>query len=301
MAPLDAHEDSGRVGLGLSVKACDGKSFRVRCESAALTVLDLKNLCAGHCGVAAAHQRLFFKGSELKDDQRLQETRLRENSTLFLTKAPSWKKEVDAAPEGKVPCAGGCGAHGSSRTDNFCPSCFAKQRQGDRDRMWSGILAEPPVDGPTDDKAVCAESDPDQHLLVVGAPVRLRGLQGAKGLNGRLGWIVKYLDDSARYSVKLKGEEGTKAVKAGNLRRLDNVAPLSASKVLVQKDTSRCWCCRRKCGLTGFQCRCGYTFCSKHRHAEDHACDFDHQRMGQELISKSNPKLQTKWDVLAGL
>eukprot|EP00971_Amphidinium_carterae_P055285 1089670-Amphidinium_carterae.1 len=44
-------------------------------------------------------------------------------------------------------------------------------------------------------------------------------------------------------------------------------------------------------GLTGFECRCGYFFCATHRHAEDHACSFDHKAHGQagltELLAPS--------------
>merc|ERR1712100_561280 len=119
------------------------------------------------------------------------------------------------------------------RTDNFCSKCYAQQPQDERDQLWNGMFSEE-----AEEREAAAEKDAVLGPLIVGAAVRIRGLQAAKDLNGRLGWIVKYLDDSARYSVKLKGEQGTKAVKAANLRRLDNVAPLSASKVLVQKDTT---------------------------------------------------------------
>lgn len=151
-------------------------------------------------------------------------------------------------------------------------------------------------------KGDCMEACSDARPLTIGTAVRIHGLQSATELNGRLGWIVKCLGESSRFSVKLKGEEGTKAVKAANLKRLDTVEPLSASQVLVQKDQTRCWCCSKRCGLKGFACRCGYVFCGRHRYAEDHECDFDHERMGKELLSKSNPKLQPRhWELLDGL
>jgi hypothetical protein len=223
---------------------------------------------------------------------------------LFLTKAPSWSKELKNAPDGTVPCAGGCGCFGDSRTDNFCSKCFAKQPSEERKAIWRGIFQED--DGTSTSSAdqestQSSEEGFDSIPLTVGVAVVIHGLQGAKELNGRRGWVVKYLDDRARFSVKLKGEDGTKAVKKANLKRLDHVAPLSASRLQVQKDRTRCWTCGRKCGLTGFECRCGYVFCSRHRHAEDHACDFDHHRLGQEILSKGNPKLEAKrWELLDG-
>mmetsp|Transcript_25581 Transcript_25581/g.51252 ORF Transcript_25581/g.51252 Transcript_25581/m.51252 type:complete len:244 (+) Transcript_25581:138-869(+) len=58
-----------------------------------------------------------------------------------------------------------------------------------------------------------------------------------------------------------------------------------------QKDKTKCWACSKKCGLTGFECRCGYVFCSKHRYAEDHDCDFDHKGKGREILAKRNPNV----------
>ncbi|AGE54726.1 zinc finger domain-containing stress-associated protein [Paramecium bursaria Chlorella virus KS1B] len=35
---------------------------------------------------------------------------------------------------------------------------------------------------------------------------------------------------------------------------------------------SRCEICRKKTGLLGFVCKCGHTFCEKHRLMESHSC-----------------------------
>jgi len=57
----------------------------------------------------------------------------------------------------------------------------------------------------------------------------------------------------------------------------------------VQKNKGRCFECRRKVGLTGFTCRCGYVFCGEHRYADQHVCDFDYRTQAKELLTKSNP------------
>lgn len=176
--------------------------------------------------------------------------------------------------------------------DNYCTKCFAKQPHEQREGMWQGIFSKD--EETLSDVSTECESCPEVPSLNVGMAVRIHGLKSATDLNGRVGWIVKCLVDSGRFSVKLKGAEGTKALKGINLKRLDGVKPLCLSKILVQKDRSRCWFCSKKCGLTGFACRCGFTFCSRHRHAEDHECDFDHQKFGQELLQKCNPRLQAQ-------
>jgi len=43
----------------------------------------------------------------------------------------------------------------------------------------------------------------------------------------------------------------------------------------VQKNRMRCFECRKKVGLTGIDCNCGYVFCGVHSYPGDHNCDFD--------------------------
>ena len=44
-----------------------------------------------------------------------------------------------------------------------------------------------------------------------------------------------------------------------------------AEKRPVQKNPGRCFSCNKKIGLTGFRCRCQYTFCSAHRYIASNA------------------------------
>lgn len=53
----------------------------------------------------------------------------------------------------------------------------------------------------------------------------------------------------------------------------------------VQKNRMRCFSCRKKVGLTGTECRCGYVFCGEHRYPEEHKCDFDFQKLAQQKVA----------------
>ncbi|XP_010542567.1 PREDICTED: zinc finger A20 and AN1 domain-containing stress-associated protein 3-like [Tarenaya hassleriana] len=55
------------------------------------------------------------------------------------------------------------------------------------------------------------------------------------------------------------------------------------------QDPNRCSTCRRRVGLTGFKCRCGFVYCGSHRYPEQHHCSFDFKGMGKEQIAKANP------------
>ncbi|XP_041460192.1 AN1-type zinc finger protein 5-like [Lytechinus variegatus] len=56
-----------------------------------------------------------------------------------------------------------------------------------------------------------------------------------------------------------------------------------------KKKRNRCHTCRKKVGLTGFECRCGGLYCSIHRYSDKHNCSFDYRSHGQEEIRKNNP------------
>jgi hypothetical protein len=59
----------------------------------------------------------------------------------------------------------------------------------------------------------------------------------------------------------------------------------------VQKNRRRCWECKVKVGLTAVTCRCDYTFCNKHRYAEEHACSFDFKVSAKRKLTVENPRV----------
>ncbi|XP_045483314.1 AN1-type zinc finger protein 6 isoform X2 [Harmonia axyridis] len=56
-----------------------------------------------------------------------------------------------------------------------------------------------------------------------------------------------------------------------------------------KKKKNRCRVCRKKVGLTGFECRCGGLFCGIHRYSDKHDCDFDYRELGAKEIRRNNP------------
>jgi len=66
-------------------------------------------------------------------------------------------------------------------------------------------------------------------------------------------------------------------------------SPLDSTPKTPKKN--RCFMCRKKVGLTGFDCRCGQLFCSLHRYADKHNCTFDYKAAGREELGKKHPKI----------
>lgn len=54
----------------------------------------------------------------------------------------------------------------------------------------------------------------------------------------------------------------------------------------------RCGVCKKKIGLTGFECRCGNLYCAIHRYADKHECSYNYQKEERSKLAKDNPVVQ---------
>eukprot|EP01029_Cantina_marsupialis_P027404 TRINITY_DN76591_c0_g1_i1.p1 TRINITY_DN76591_c0_g1~~TRINITY_DN76591_c0_g1_i1.p1 ORF type:complete len:123 (+),score=2.39 TRINITY_DN76591_c0_g1_i1:71-439(+) len=66
--------------------------------------------------------------------------------------------------------------------------------------------------------------------------------------------------------------------------------PETSSKKGIQKNKKRCFQCRKKVGLTGTECQCGYIFCAAHRYPDEHECDFDFVAHHRSILEKRNTR-----------
>jgi len=55
---------------------------------------------------------------------------------------------------------------------------------------------------------------------------------------------------------------------------------------------AKCGVCKKKLGLTGFECRCGKLFCATHRYSDKHDCGFDYEKLGKDELRKANPVVE---------
>ena len=63
------------------------------------------------------------------------------------------------------------------------------------------------------------------------------------------------------------------------------------TKEVKQTNHDHCWKCEKKVGMSSYRCKCGYSFCKKHRMPESHECDFDFAAEGKQQLAKNNPNL----------
>ncbi|KAL8170861.1 hypothetical protein V2J09_022665, partial [Rumex salicifolius] len=57
---------------------------------------------------------------------------------------------------------------------------------------------------------------------------------------------------------------------------------------------NRCTSCKKRVGLTGFNCRCGHLFCATHRYSDKHECPFDYRSVARDAIAKANPVVKAE-------
>ncbi|XP_063542726.1 AN1-type zinc finger protein 6 isoform X1 [Cydia strobilella] len=94
--------------------------------------------------------------------------------------------------------------------------------------------------------------------------------------------------ETSKKTLKRKLEEESGAGTSGASTTSDTDAD-DKDPSKDKKKKNRCAVCRKKVGLTGFECRCGGLFCAVHRYSDKHDCSFDYRELGAQEIRRNNP------------
>ncbi|NXK46327.1 ZFAN5 protein, partial [Chauna torquata] len=178
-------------------------------------------------------------------------------------------------------CTTGCGFYGSPRTNGMCSICYKEflQRQQSSDRIspqGREFLSLPCNCSTKENIYVCSMVCVFvANASSVQTPVTHQ--MTAKSISRE--------ENSSETEAFIKTEEATSASSSSGRR----IAEGKTSSEKPKQKKNRCFTCRKKIGLTGFDCRCGNLFCAIHRYSDMHACPYDYKAEAAEKIRKENP------------
>ncbi|XP_027708932.1 AN1-type zinc finger protein 5-like isoform X2 [Vombatus ursinus] len=185
-------------------------------------------------------------------------------------------------------CTTGCGFYGNPRTNGMCSVCYKDflQRQQSSGRASPPVASSPNPAALETFPAACAEEanpTPDDVLARLSSQTPVTHQMTAmsiskEDIHSQTGSYVK--EDEALSPTPSSGSLLETSQSSSEEEK-------SSEKPKLKKN--RCFACRKKVGLTGFECRCGNLFCAMHRYSEKHSCPFDYKAEAAEKIRKENP------------
>uniref|UniRef100_A0A665UUD9 Zgc:77486 n=1 Tax=Echeneis naucrates TaxID=173247 RepID=A0A665UUD9_ECHNA len=182
-------------------------------------------------------------------------------------------------------CTMGCGFYGNPRTNGMCSVCYKEHLQ----RQQGGGRSSPPGEKVNKSFELEKMFSYIYNVFVFrfvlcdispSSPSPVTQQMTAMSISQDLGAV-----DSDRAEAEEGEEEGTSKKPAGEAAQASD-GDQTPDK---NKKKNRCFSCRKKVGLTGFDCRCGNLFCAIHRYSDKHDCPYDYRSAAAARIRKENP------------
>ncbi|CAN0322927.1 unnamed protein product [Lampetra fluviatilis] len=198
--------------------------------------------------------------------------------------------------QGPMLCTMGCGFYGNPRTNGMCSVCYKEhlQRQNAGGRL-SPTAADSLASSTATVAVAAAVSSPSSVAPATSgsasplpapspSPSSTSLSSAAAATAASSAVMTGTAMATANMMVTAARGEGSPATTPTPQQE-----PSQAEAPSPGQKKNRCHTCRKKVGLTGFECRCGNLFCGLHRYSDKHECSYDYKSEAAEKIRKENP------------
>ncbi|KAG0080498.1 Rab5 GDP/GTP exchange factor [Linnemannia elongata] len=196
-----------------------------------------------------------------------------------------------------ITCANGCGFYGNPINNNMCSKCFKELNQKNNPAK-AATAASASTSGLTEKLAQPSQAPTPS---VLSTPPTSSSSDASTPIQAPVPTVGSNSANAVASSVIPASSTPTPSTGSGvstpTSIASDALESLAPGERPPQVNKGRCYMCRAKIPLAKQainKCRCEFVFCDSHKDTSKHDCDFDFAKMGKEMLTKNNPKLNDK-------